>query len=315
MYTLRIALPFIGILVVYIIVSVESVLGFADPNSSFQYEAERKLPDFSIAAVGDMGCNPVVKKIISDINNKKPMLMLALGDLSYQKSNADCWFAIVSPIYSKMKVGLGEHDYKSSIVLKQYRNEFNLSKDYYSFNYRNVHFITLATEIPFDKNSSQYSFVKKDLEGISKNPDIKWIIVSSYRPQYSSPTVHPGNGDLRHIYHPLFQKYRVDLILQAHNHNYQRTYPINYDELTPSDPMITDFHIKNYQNPAGQMYSTIGTGGAQLHQLDGKAPYVAAQYEGFGFLLVSLTNNGRNMTGTFYSEDDGSTKDSFTLTK
>ncbi len=58
-------------------------------------------------------------------------------------------------------------------------------------------------------------------EAVSKNSAIKWIVVFSYRPQYSSPSVHPGNGDLRDIYHPLFQKYNVDLILQAHNHNYQ----------------------------------------------------------------------------------------------
>jgi hypothetical protein len=63
------------------------------------------------------------------------------------------------------------------------------------------------------------------------------------------------------------------------------------------------------------LYVTVGTGGAQLHPLDGKAPYIAAQYEGFGFLIVSLTSNGRNMTGTFYGEDSDSAKDSFTLIK
>ncbi len=70
-----------------------------------------------------------------------------------------------------------------------------------------------------------------------------------------------------------------------------------------------------YLIPEGQLYVTVGTGGAQLHQLDGKATYIAAQYEGFGFLIVSLTNNGRNLTGTFYGDDNGSTKDSFTPIK
>jgi len=81
----------------------------------------------------------------------------------------------------------------------------------------------------YDINSSQYNFVKNDLEAASRNPDIKWIIVYSYRPQYSSPSEHPENGDLRDLYHPIFQKHQVDIVLQAHNHNYQRTYPIKYD--------------------------------------------------------------------------------------
>ncbi|MGA9744046.1 MAG: hypothetical protein WBQ16_05475, partial [Nitrososphaeraceae archaeon] len=72
----------------------------------------------------------------------------------------------------------GDHDYDSISLLKQYKNHFNLSQEYYSFNIQNVHFIALATEIPFGVNSSQYNFVKRDLESVSKNSEIKWIIVT-----------------------------------------------------------------------------------------------------------------------------------------
>jgi hypothetical protein len=51
------ALLFIGLLMVTVIVSVESVLGFTAQNSSSPFEEERKIPDFRIAAVGDMGCS------------------------------------------------------------------------------------------------------------------------------------------------------------------------------------------------------------------------------------------------------------------
>ncbi len=63
------------------------------------------------------------------------------------------------------------------------------------------------------------------------------------------------------------------------------------------------------------MYVTVGTGGAALHKFNGKAPYVATQYMGFGFLDISITSNGRNMTGSFYSSSDNLVKDSFTLLK
>jgi len=313
----KIYLLFLGALIVngLQVVSVDFGLGFTPQNLSSPFEVGKEISDFNIAVVGDMGCSSVVKQTIGEIKLKNPELILALGDLSYQKSSANCWFNIVSPVYSKMKIVLGDHDYRSGSVLKQYRNQFNLSKDYYSFNYHNVHFIALATEIPFDKNSTQYSFVRTDLEKVSKNPDIRWIIVFCYRPQYSSPSVHPGNGDLRDVFHPLFQKYKVDLILQGHNHNYQRSYPINYNEATPTDPMIVDHNLKTYQETEGQIYLEVGTGGAQLHRLGGKAPFIAFQQEGYGFLDLSFTSNGENLTGIFYSSNDNAIQDSFTVIK
>ena len=42
------------------------------------------------------------------------------------------------------------------------------------------------------------------------------------------------------IYHPIFDKYHVDLMLQAHSHNYQRTYPIKYNDNDASHPIISD---------------------------------------------------------------------------
>lgn len=204
---------------------------------------------------------------------------------------------------------------ESNSLLKQYKSHFNLSQEYYSFNYENGHFIALATEIPFDIDSSQYNFVKNDLEAASRNPDIRWIIVYSYRPQYSALSEHPGNSDLRDLYHPLFQKYHVDIVLQAHNHNYQRTYPINYNKEASSNPFVTDNNAKNYEDPAGQVYVTIGTGGSVLHKFNGKASYVAARYMGLGFLDISITSNGRNLTGSFYRNSDNLVKDSFTLIK
>jgi predicted MPP superfamily phosphohydrolase len=287
---------------------------FATSSLSPSIQSEQKT-GINFAAVGDMGCSPLTEKIINDINNKSPEVILALGDLSYQRDNADCWLNIVAPIEPKLKIVLGDHDYDSDSVLKQYKNHFNMSQEYYSFNYENVHFIALATEIPFDMKSSQYNFIKNDLEAVSKNPDIKWIIVFSYRPQYSSPTRHPGNADIRAIYHPLFEKYQVDIVLQAHNHNYQRTYPVNYNQVEPSSPVVADNNPKTYEDPVAPLYITVGTGGATLHKFEGRESYVAAQYLGFGFLDISITNNSRNLTGTFYDSSDYTIEDHFTVIK
>lgn len=78
-------------------------------SSSTPFQSEQKV-GFNFAVVGDMDCSPMTEKIINDINNKTPKLILALGDLSYQRSNPDCWFKLISPIESKTKIVLGDHD-------------------------------------------------------------------------------------------------------------------------------------------------------------------------------------------------------------
>jgi hypothetical protein len=270
---------------------------------------------FSIAAVGDLGCTSEVSRTVNHINNQSVQLILALGDLSYQRESADCWFDIVAPVDKIMKIALGDQDYRADSVLRQYKTHFNISRDYYSFDYKYVHFVALATEIPYDNNSPQYKFIKNDLEAASQNPDVKWIVVYSYRPQYSSSTEHPGNRDLRNAFHPLFEKYDVDLILQAHNHNYQRTYPIIPSALSSPNPTITDSNSNTYQNPEGQIYLTVGTGGAELHSLVEKATFTVNQYMGHGFLKIFFDNNGETLTGIFHLNEGGSIGDTFKISK
>ena len=101
--------------------------------------------------------------------------MLPLGDLSYQK-NANCWFDIMSPLKDKLMVTLGFHDVNDGQEkMDQYFKSFDLNKPYYSFDYRKVHFIVMASESNIVQGSGQYKFVKQDLEQTSKNKDVDWI--------------------------------------------------------------------------------------------------------------------------------------------
>jgi hypothetical protein len=92
-----------------------------------------------------------------------------------------------------------------------------------------------------------------------------------------------------------------------------------YNNDSPANPIITDRNKSTYTNPEGQIYLTVGTGGAGLHKLNGnKAPYtVTAQDEEHGFLSVDVTANnaGTSLVGTFYSNNGGEMTDQFTITK
>ena len=86
---------------------------------------------------------------------------------------------------------------------------------------------------------------------ISKgHKNVNWIVVLSYRPLYSSVSIHSGKAELQDLYHPLFDKYGVDLVLQGHNHNYQRTYPDPSNSERPGEPIIKDGNnTTDYENP------------------------------------------------------------------
>jgi hypothetical protein len=62
--------------------------------------------------------------------------------------------------------------------MESYREHFNMTRYFYSFNRGSVHFLVMSTETPYEINSEQYEFVKQDLENASTDSDINSIIVA-----------------------------------------------------------------------------------------------------------------------------------------
>jgi hypothetical protein len=86
-----------------------------------------------------------------------------------------------------------------------------------------------------------------------------------------------------------------------------------YNAKDPSSPIITSCNKDKYDDPNGQIYSIVGTGGVNLHGLSDKAPFMANQQDSkFGILDIQITDN--KLLATFIS-NDGSTMDQFTITK
>jgi hypothetical protein len=107
------------------------------------------------------------------------------------------------------------------------------------------------------------------------------------------------------------------LVLQAHNHNYQRTYPILYNESKSFTPILTYTNPDKYFDPKGVILATVGTAGEDLYNFTGQAPFVVRQFERHGFLNVDITNNdnGSALVGTFYENRKMEDKDHFTIIK
>ena len=275
------------------------------------------IPNFNFGSAGDWGCNSNTVATVNSIQNQNPELVLGLGDYSYQ-STADCWLDRVDPIDQKMKITIGNHENSDSEDLDTYLDHFGMTSQYYSFDYQNVHFLSMATEISYSSGSSQNLFVKNDLASAAANPNIDWIVVYFHKPMYSSPnscSSCDGESDLRDIYHPIFDQYGVDIVLEGHTHDYQRSFPIKFNPDSKSNPIITNNNINSYNDPEGQIYAIVGTGGVNFHSLDGKSSFIASQQASrFGHLNVDLINDGTTMVGKFIS-NEGGIMDQFTITK
>ena len=268
--------------------------------------------NFNIAVASDWGCDENAKSTAENIQSKDPELVIAGGDASYEKS-ASCWFEIIQPFQSKMKIAMGDHEYSDTSggatgIINQYLKPLNLVKTYYSYYLNNAHFVFIDPYIDYQPGSSQYQFIENDLKTASTNPNIDWRFVVESVPMYTSPSKHPADSNIRDIYHPLFDKYNVDLVLTSDNHNYQRTFPLKYNNGDSSNPIVANRNQNNYDTYNGVIYLVTGTAGRSHYEFEGQAPYIVKQDDkNFGFLNIDV--NDKTLKGTFYANQYGSGSD------
>jgi Calcineurin-like phosphoesterase len=254
--------------------------------------------DFNIAAVGDWGCDSATEDTVNNIISKSPEVVLGLGDNSYDDS-ADCWFEIVDPIIGKMITAIGNEDLRAPGLVDEYMNRFGLSEQYYTYRYGNVFVLVMSNEVPDEEGSEQFDFVESSLSDASSDPDVDWIIVAHHRLMYASPSSSAPSSDLAETYHEMFEEHGVDLVLQGHIHNYERSVPIVFDGEESDSPTSASTGRETYVDPEGQIFATVGTGGHSIHEFQGMNPYIVTQYEGYGFLDIEIKNGGEGN-----SEDD-----------
>lgn len=148
----------------------------------------------------------------------------------------------------------------------------------YSFDLGPVHFISVSTEVYYFMNYGikplvfQYEWLEKDLikANLPENREIRpWIIVMGHRPMYCS---NENSDDCTHhetltrVGLPFFNifgledilyKYGVDLEIWAHEHSYERLWPIyNYQVYNGS-------YEYPYVNPKAPVHIVTGSAGCK----------------------------------------------------
>jgi predicted phosphodiesterase len=285
-------------------------------NSTLMFVDEK----YNIIAAGDWYCNDETERTVQNVINANPDLVITTGDHVKDVKSADCWIEMSQQLRDKMRIAVGNHDAEFKKIYEQIVDYHQLDSPYYSYDFKNVHFISMSTEHPYEEGSKQYEFIKSDLEKIANNPNIDWIIVHQHKPLYSTKQDKQEANDLRDIYQPLFHKYDVDLVLSSHNQYYERTYPILYNEGEESandksdipNPIIAIDHQYEYPPTDGIIFLSVGTAGDELDPVKESHDYHVIQESKHGFLNMELSNKGKQLAGTFYT-NDGKIVDHFKL--
>ena len=116
----------------------------------------------------------------------------------------------------KFYASLGNHDAREQRFYKLFNMGGHL---YYTFNPRpDVCFFMLETTYP---TPEQFDWLEKELKASSSN----WKIVVFHHPLYSSGDTHGSDLSLREVLEPFFVKYNVSVVLNGHDHFYERVKP------------------------------------------------------------------------------------------
>jgi hypothetical protein len=196
--------------------------------------------------VGSYGQYDVRDAFYNYAGSRYTDVWLMLGDNAYYEGTDDQYQTAVFNTYPRLLRNttlwstIGNHD----AVALAYFNIFTFpihgeaggvpsgTKNYYSFNYGNIHFICLDSELssPF-VGDPMLNWMTEDLDANTN----QWLIAFWHEPPYSHGS-HDSDAltgpdlkltQMRENAVPILESYGVDLVLSGHSHVYERSYFLN----------------------------------------------------------------------------------------
>jgi 3',5'-cyclic AMP phosphodiesterase CpdA len=278
---------------------------------------------FSFLAVGDLADGSQNQKDVAArmmAERPKHKFALFLGDIVYSNGTRSEYLKKYFPVYKDLIrhfcvwPTLGNHDIdggKADAYFEFFYTPTNNPsgiENYYSFDYANVHIVSLDDEI-MDSGSNltkQLDWAKQDLAAAKKRGQ-RWLIAMFHRPPYTNGT-HTDDDFTQSTFVPLLESAGVDLVLCGHSHVAERTFLLNDNKIVNN--ALSSYPLNGVA--AGTVYVISGSGG-KSGSLAGKHPLMAFQAGNIGgFEIVYI--NGDTLKGK-YMKKDGSIIDSFTMTK
>ena len=275
---------------------------------------------------------------------------LMLGDNAYANGTDSQYQAAVFNMYPQMLrqvpvwSALGNHDAIDMIFSPPgaYPQIFSFptageaggipsgSENYYSFNYGNIHFISLDSTIAANRTagSSMWSWLASDLAANNQ----RWTIAFWHHPHYSKGS-HDSDAEIaliemRENALPLLESHGVDLVLAGHSHSFERSVLIDGhygDSISLTPAMVLNggdgresgdgAYIK--PGPAGTpnegaVHAIVGSSGKTEAGGSLNHPVMAESMLTLGSMVLDVS--GSRLDAVFL-DSSGTIRDEFTIIK
>ncbi|XP_060074531.1 acid phosphatase type 7-like [Ylistrum balloti] len=244
---------------------------FKTPPSGQMWE-----PEFLV--YGDLGVeSDSVPYLNTEVLGGNYTAVLHVGDFGYNLMDqdgqvGDQFMRIVEDIAARVPymTSPGNHEIDDD-TFSHYRYRFSmpktdwpipLDKMWYSLDIGQVHFVSYSSEVFFTQQGvhvdAQRNWLMADLKQANDNRhNCPWVIAYGHRPMYCSNTDGDdctlGASKVRQGLEDLFFDYGVDVVLQAHEHSYERLWP-QYKGVVLA---------KNYSNPQAPVQLITGAAGSR----------------------------------------------------
>ncbi|MDN0199628.1 metallophosphoesterase family protein [Streptomyces sp. S.PNR 29] len=262
---------------------------------------------FVFTAFGDQGVGRDAAENDRTLLRQKPAFHLHAGDICYadptgKGKESDAYDATYWDLFMKQNepvtrsvpwmVTTGNHDMEAWYSPDGYGGQlarFSLpdsgfdprrAPGVYAFTYGNVGVVALdandvSYEIPANlgyTDGRQTKWLDRKLGELRAAEEVDFVVVFFHHCAYSTST-HASDGGVRAAWLPLFAKHQVDLVINGHNHVYERTDAVKGGEVGRPVP------IGASTDPTrdGIVYVTAGGGGKELY---GFPAGVKESYEG-----------------------------------
>jgi hypothetical protein len=249
---------------------------------------------FTFTAFGDQGVDGASGQSVNQPSANtelaasfNPAFHLIVGDLAYANGDQaiwDDWFSMIEPMArtTPWMPLIGNHEIESQLDATHtgsgwgewgydpYRSRFALPSNghdelancFYSFRYGGVHFLCLDNNDVNEEVTNnigyttdrQKAWVEAELAAARLDPDVDFIVVGMHQCAFSSSTKHGSDPGVQRTWFELFHKHSVDLVLQGHDHTYERSHAMVAEQVADQGPV--------YRSDAGTVYVVCGNGGA-----------------------------------------------------
>ncbi len=312
----------------------------------FHAPALAQLSSFTFTTVGDVGSTVNTDNVLNGIAASGAAFHLTLGDLSYGANGEEALWCN----YVQSKVGAtfpfqlisGNHDADNSgdghidnfaACLPDRIGNLNgaYGKEYY-FDYQNLaRFISISPSLTlngqtyaYNVGTARYNWLVSAIDG-ARAANIPWVIVGMHKNCISTGAKSCEIGT--DLFNLLISK-KVDLVLQGHDHNYQRTKQLAFNGATCTSILpgayeatcvVDDGADNHYSKNAGMVLAIVGTGGQSMYgsnPADAEAGYFSrivlpGDTARYGFFKVTVTSN--QLSAQFIPTSAGTFTDSFVI--